>query len=77
MIMKLKTTIINNEIFLVFIDVMVICFISIVLSIVANKKEDDFFSELADNGYVLNKRIIVEGEDMCKDGLEPKYLKGD
>jgi hypothetical protein len=59
MIMKLKTTILNNELFLVFIDAMVICFISIVLSIVANKKDDDFFTELADNGYVLNKRIVV------------------
>ncbi len=57
--MKLKTTILNNELFLVFIDAMVICFISIVLSIVANKKDDDFFTELADNGYVLNKRIVV------------------
>lgn len=57
--MKLETTILNNELFLVFIDAMVICFISIVLSIVANKKDDDFFTELADNGYVLNKRIVV------------------
>lgn len=59
MLMKLETTILNNELFLVFIDAMVICFISIVLSIVANKKDDDFFTELADNGYVLNKRIVV------------------
>jgi len=38
MITKLPNSIINNEVFLVFIDSMVICFLSVILSIAANKK---------------------------------------
>lgn len=46
------------------------------LAIVANKKEDDFFVEMVDGGYVLNKRVVVEGDDFGQEPLEPKYLKG-
>lgn len=33
--------------------------------------------ELADNGYVLNKKVMVEGDDLGQDGLKPKFLIGD
>ena len=54
-----------------------IALVSIVLSIASNKKDEDFFTELADNGYVLNKKVAVEGEDFSKDALRPGYLLGD
>lgn len=59
MISKLTGSIISNEMFLVLVDVMVIAVVSIVLSIAASKKDEDFFSELADNGYVLNKKMLA------------------
>jgi hypothetical protein len=45
--------------FFVFVDIMIVCLLSIILSIAANKKEEDFFSELTDNGYILNKKVMV------------------
>ncbi len=59
MLTRLPNSIINNEMFLVFVDIMAVCLLSIILSIAANKKEEDFFSELADNGYILNKKVMV------------------
>jgi|688.fasta_scaffold1346321_1 hypothetical protein len=59
MLIRLPNSIINNEMFLVFVDIMAVCLLSIILSIAANKKEEDFFSELADNGYILNKKVMV------------------
>lgn len=76
MLTKLPPTILNNEMFLIFIDTLAITFVSIIFSILANKKDDDFFTELADNGYVLNKKVMVEGDDLCQQPLEPKFLRG-
>lgn len=44
MLTKLPTTILNNEMFLIFIDTLVITFVTIIFSILANKKDDDFFT---------------------------------
>lgn len=68
LIMQLKssTNFITNPIFLTFIDTITISFLSIILSLVVSRKEDDFFTEIADNGYVLNKKVSIEGEDLCK-----------
>jgi hypothetical protein len=59
MLTRLPNSIINNEMFLVFVDIMAVCLLSIILSIAANKKEEDFFSEHDDNGYILNKKVMV------------------
>ena len=59
MLIRLPNSIINNEMFLVFVDIMAVCLLSIILSIAANKKEEDFFSEHDDNGYILNKKVMV------------------
>lgn len=66
----------RTEIFFVFMDAISIAFLGIILSIAASSKDDDFFIE-EDNGYLLNKRVNVEGEDISKDPIKPSFLFGD
>ena len=57
-------------------DAISIAFLGIILSIAASHKDDDFFIE-EDNGYLLNKRVNVEGEDISKEAIKPSFLYGD
>lgn len=66
MISRITTHIITNEMFLIYIDGIAVCLLAMGLSIATNKKDEDFFTEIADNGYVLNKKIMVEGDEMVQ-----------
>jgi hypothetical protein len=52
--------------FYILLDAIVIAMVGFVLSLVVSAKDDDFFSEMSAGGYVLNKKVEVEGEDMYK-----------
>lgn len=65
----------TTEIFFTFLDAMCIALLGIILSIAASHKEDDFFVE-EDNGYLLNKKVAVEGDDHSKEGIKPSLLFG-
>ena len=46
-------------------DALAIAFLSIILAMAASHKDQDFFVE-EDNGYLLNKRVMIEGDDHSK-----------
>lgn len=77
MISRITTQIVINEMFLIYIDGIVVCLLAMGLSIATNKKEEDFFTEIADNGYVLNKKIMAEGDDLVQEGIEARHLRGE
>ena len=56
-------------------DAISIAFLGIILSIATSHKDDDFFIE-EDNGYLLNKKVAVEGDDHSKEGIKPSLLFG-
>lgn len=77
MIARIPTQIVTNEMFLIYIDGIVVCLLAMGLSIATNKKDEDFFTEIADNGYVLNKKIMVEGDELVQEGIEARHLRGE
>jgi hypothetical protein len=52
--------------FYILLDAIVIAVAGFVLSLVVSAKEEDFFSEMSAGGYVLNKKVEVEGDDVFK-----------
>ena len=62
---------VGTDIFLVFIDAIVIVIINIILAILVSWKKEDFFTEVDDDDMVLNKRFNADGEEFSKEALDP------
>ena len=49
-----------------FLDVIIVLLLNIILAILVTWKKDSFFEEEQDDGYILQKKMNIEGEDYSK-----------
>ena len=62
----------GTEIFMWFLDAIIVVIINIILAIWVAWKRDDFFAEIdEEDGLILNKKFNAVGEDISKEALDP------